>query len=526
MRTVIYARFSSDNQNPRSVADQIALCRERAEREGWPVVATFEDSAISGAAGIDQAQRPGLHAMLALVEAGGADQVLAEATDRIARHVADAHNVRERIEFAGARLFTLFDGTVTPMIGLIKGFTDAQFRSDLAKRVKRGHHGTIKEGRSTGKVAYGYRRANRLNERGDLIRGLREIEPDQAEIVLRIFIEYDCGQSPRAIAGRLNADGITAPGGTYWHTTAISGSARTSFGILRNPIYIGRLLYGRTKAVTNPVSRRRHSRPNDQEANVEQEVPHLRIIEQALWDRVQQRLGEHGQGRPERQRRPKHVLSGLGVCGVCGGTWTKVTGSHWGCAKFRLGRACTNNRMINTERYERRVLAQMKEGMLAPDVVSAYVREYHADYARKQRDQERERAGIERKLADATRRMDRLVTIVADGGREFAEIKDMLAAARDEKNRLTRELASLDALPDVLTLHPRLDEEYRRQIEDLDRALAEPEAALEAVPRLRGLIARIVVRPNDRKRGVDLDVVRQLDEVLNLATGDAVAQLR
>jgi hypothetical protein len=62
MRTVIYARFSSDNQNPRSVTDQIALCRERAEREGWPIVAVFEDSAISGAAGIDQVQRPGLHA--------------------------------------------------------------------------------------------------------------------------------------------------------------------------------------------------------------------------------------------------------------------------------------------------------------------------------------------------------------------------------------------------------------------------------------------------------------------------------
>src|SRR3546814_8663975 len=108
-RTVVYARFSSDNQNPRSTADQIVLCRQRAEQEGWPVVATFEDAAISGAAGIDANQRPGLNAMLALVEAGGIDQVLAESTDRISRHIADAHNVRERIEFDGARLFTLFE---------------------------------------------------------------------------------------------------------------------------------------------------------------------------------------------------------------------------------------------------------------------------------------------------------------------------------------------------------------------------------------------------------------------------------
>ena len=48
----------------------------------------------------------------------------------------------------------------------------------------------------------------------------------------------------------------------------------------------------------------------------------------------------------------------------------------------------------------------------------------------------------------------------------------------------------------------------------------------EDITRLRGLIARIVVRPNSRLRGVDLEVIRQLDEVLNLATTEAVAQLR
>ena len=75
MRTVIYARFSSDNQNPRSAADQIAICRDRADREAWPIVAVFEDVATSGASGIGEHQRPGLNAMLRLVEAGGIDQI-------------------------------------------------------------------------------------------------------------------------------------------------------------------------------------------------------------------------------------------------------------------------------------------------------------------------------------------------------------------------------------------------------------------------------------------------------------------
>src|SRR3546814_751822 len=133
--------------------------------------------------------------MLACVEAGGIDQVLAESTDRISRHIADAHNARERIGFAGARLFTLFDGTITPMIGLVKGFMDAQFRTDLAKRVRRGQIGTIKQGRSSGGIAYGYRQANRLDDKGGVIRGLREIDPDRADIVARTFLEFGTEES-------------------------------------------------------------------------------------------------------------------------------------------------------------------------------------------------------------------------------------------------------------------------------------------------------------------------------------------
>jgi site-specific DNA recombinase len=527
VRTVIYARFSSDNQNPRSVADQVALCRERAEREGWPVIAVFEDAAISGAAGIDGNQRPGLNAMLELVETGGIDQVLAESTDRVSRHVADAHLIRERIEFAGARLFTLFDGTVTPMVGLLKGFMDAQFRTDLAARVRRGQRGSIAEGRATGGVSYGYRVANRIDAHGRLVAGLREIDPERSAIVQRIFREYAAGDSPRAIAGRLNAEGIPPPRrGGYWHTTTISGDNKNGHGILRNRLYIGELVYGRTKSVTNPKTRRHLMRPNADQPLVEQQVPHLRIVENDLWEQVQARLAAVRGSPPERQRRPRHLLSGLGVCGSCGAPWTKCSSDFWGCSRFRNGRGCSNNRMIGTKRYEARVLADLKTGFLAPEAVAAFVDEYRRDYARKSADTARARHQTERKLAEATRRMARLVEAFAAGGSEFNEIRDLLTAARDEKDRLSRDLASIDALPNVVALHPALEAEYRRQIDVLEVALSAPEAASEAVPRLRAMISRIVVTPGPNLRGVEIDVRRQLDAVLALTSPEALAQSR
>ena len=528
MRTVIYARFSSDNQNPRSTADQIALCRQRAEQEGWPVVATFEDAAISGAAGIDAGQRPGLNALLALVEAGGVDQVLAESTDRISRHVADAHNIRERIEFAGARLFTLFDGTVTPMIGLVKGFMDAQFRTDLAKRVRRGQIGTLKQGRSTGSIPYGYHQANRLDEKGGIIRGLREVDPDKAAIVRRIFTEYAAGKSPLAIARDLNLEGVPASRGNLWHATAIAGEKRHQRGILRNELYIGVMTYGRSRVVVNPQTRRRLMRPNTEDDVIRHPVPELRIIDDALWKKVQDRLAANTGTRPERQRRPKHILSGLGFCGVCGSPWVRTTSNFWGCGRFRYGGDCTNNRLVNNKGYEGRVLVELKTNLLAPEMISEWVREYHRDFARASADLGRDRGRLERKLEEAQRRKDRLLKAFADGGSEFAEIRDMLATAREEADRLTRDLASMDAVPNVLALHPHVEEVYRKQVEELEAALAAPDAQLDAIPRLRAMIARIIVRPNlEKKRGVIVEVVRQMDEILSIATGNQqLSQLR
>jgi DNA invertase Pin-like site-specific DNA recombinase len=48
-RAAIYARFSSDLQDARSVTDQVALCREHAQRQRWLVVQLYADEAISGA---------------------------------------------------------------------------------------------------------------------------------------------------------------------------------------------------------------------------------------------------------------------------------------------------------------------------------------------------------------------------------------------------------------------------------------------------------------------------------------------
>ena len=527
MRTLLYARYSSQLQNAASIEDQVALLRQRVEREGWEEVDLFTDYAISGAAGVGEGQRPGLAALLARVEAGGIDQVLTESTDRIARHQGDAFQIRERLRFAGARLFTLLDGEVDEITGTIKGLMDARMREDLAARVRRGHRGVATKGRSPSSVAFGYRRKPLLDEAGELVRGLRVIDSDEADIVRRVFREYAAGRSAYAIAADLNQDGITAPGGKFWRASTLIGQPSLGTGMLRNRTYVGEIVYGRTTGVQSPRTRSRVVRPSSEQPTVGA-APDLRIIDDALWEAVQDQLLATAGIRPERARRPKHVLSGLGVCGVCGGAWI-ITGNNgaqrariWGCARAQE-KACTNNRKITGHRYEARVLAELKSQMLAPDVVAAFVRTYHREHARATQELTRDRDRVERKLAEAVRKRDRLVAAIAEGGSSFAEVRAALATARDEAERLRRELAASDALP-VLTLHPGLADEYRRQIEGLEELLADPAAHVEAVPQIRALIQRIELVPAEGKlRGVDLRIIRRIDEVLRRVRSSASA---
>ncbi|HEU0045107.1 recombinase family protein [Sphingomonas sp.] len=523
LKTLVYARYSSQLQNARSIEDQVSDCRARATREGWDVVEVFTDYAISGAAGIDEAGRPGLAALLARVDRGGVDQLLTESTDRLARHQGDDFALRERLQFAGVRLFTLMEGEVDDITGTIKGLMNARFRKDLGDRTRRGQRGAVSEGRAPGGLAYGYRRANRLDERGDIVRGLREIDSDEAEVVVRIFTEYAAGRSPRAIASGLNADGIKAPrSAASWRTTTILGDRQRHTGMLNNRTYAGVMVYNRTRKVTDPRTRRKLIRPNPQADWVEHAVPDLRIVSDAQWQAAQDRRGEQADRPIHQQRRPKHLLSGLGRCGNCGGGWVRQSHQYWGCARRKDGRGCDNRLHIRSDRFERAVIDQLKELFLSREAISEYLREYHREHARRAGESTRERATLERKFGEATRKVDRLIGAVADGGAEFSEIRDVLAVARRDRDELAGRLASIDALP-VLALHPGLAEEYRRQIDQLDKVLTENDAAqLEAIPRLRALIEHITLTPDEAGETLIVEVHGRLDRVVELATGAPV----
>ena len=108
--------------------------------------------------------------------------------------------------------------------------------------------------------------------------------------MIRILTDYSLRNlSPKAIAAALNRERVPGPRGAGWSQSTINGNRARGTGVLNNELYIGQLVWNRLSYNREPKTRKRRSRLNTESEWVRSEVPHLRIVGQALWDGVKRR---------------------------------------------------------------------------------------------------------------------------------------------------------------------------------------------------------------------------------------------
>jgi site-specific DNA recombinase len=511
VRALLYARYSTTMQSSLSIDDQLRVCSDLCTREGWTVAGQHCDAAISGAV----RDRPGLNALLEQLAPNAV--VVAESLDRLSRDQEDIAAIFKRVRYAGARIWTLSEGEVGELHIGLRGTMAAMVRKDTADKVRRGLTGRALAGMNPGGMAYGYRKVPKLDDRGEPVRGLRTIDEDQADVIRRIFAWFAQGSSARTICGRLNAEGVISPSGGAWRMSTIHGDAKRLNGILRNDLYRGRQVYNRTTHVTHPLTRKRETRVNPRDQWITVDAPELRIVSDDLWEAAHARLQLFSGGLKARVKRPRKLLSGKAVCGVCGANWRIVQGERWGCAAHHDGRGCSNGRTVTTQSFERRVLRGLSERLLDPELVQVYVEEWQAARTERLAGSRKDRSRLERRQADADKRVARLVAAIADGLGEIEEIGAALRAARDERDRAAAELKEI-AAEKIVALHPGLAGDYRRRIADLTAAL-DGDDAERARSAVRALIDRIVVTPKPNGIGTNIEVQGLLASLVELAGG-------
>ena len=518
-RAALYARYSSDLQNPRSVEDQLALCRAFCARDGIAVVAEFSDRAISGAS---LHGRDGLDRLLAFARGRGCDVVVVEALDRVSRDLGDLATIYKQLSFADVTMQTVHDGVADQMKIAFRGLMGQMFLADMAHKVRRGAAGKVRAGQRAGGVAYGYRPVP--GKPGESVTH----EPE-AVIVRRIFAAYAAGETPRAIAAALNADHVPPPRGEVWRASTLNGGQKRGDGMLSNEIYQGVIVWNRVGKRKDPNTGRRISRPNTPDEWHRADAPHLRIVDAGTWAACAAMRATRSTGPMQMHRKPKRLLSGLIRCGVCGGGMS-ACGHFRGrtrarCSRFIEGGSCSNTRHISLDALEAGVLETLREHLREPELINVFVRAYHDERRKLSANRANDRAGNERRLETVQRSLRRLVDGVADGSLSGAAIGRKIAELEGEAAKLESDLWALPA-PDVVTLHPAAVTRYLRVVDDLAAALASGDLGDQSKLMLRELVDAVVVQPKEKDQPLQFEIRGRLAGLLDLRGGIGGAQKR
>jgi site-specific DNA recombinase len=383
-RAAIYARFSSDLQRDKSIEDQIAFCREAAERAGLSVVATFSDRAISGAS---TKNRPDFQSMMSAAEKRAFDVLIAEDVDRIARDQGDYHEARKLLEFYGIAIHTIH-GAVGRIDGSLRALMSELYLENLADKTRRGLRGVLRDGRHPGGKAFGYRAV--AGKRGEL-----EIVREESQIVREIFRRPAAGDTPRKIAADLNSRGVLSPRGGKWNASTINGNHKRQNGMLFTELYVGRMVWNRLRMQKDPATGKRVSRPNASDQRITVEVPRLRIVDDETWLAVREIKAAKGREHPSFSRKPARLLSGLIKCGSCGAPMAISSSGRKGarlvCSGYRERGTCSNSRRVNRGAIEHAVVAGLRDLMDNRVALQAYVRAYVQECRRLARNGDGER---------------------------------------------------------------------------------------------------------------------------------------
>ncbi len=502
-KAAIYARYSSDNQREASIEDQFRLCREYAQRQGWQVVESYSDQAISGASLL----RPGIQTLLADAQSKRFNLILAESLDRISRDQEDIAGVYKRMTFAGVKVVTLSEGDISELHIGLKGTMGALYLKDLADKTRRGLRGRVEDGKSGGGNSYGYDVVKKTDRNGEPLRGERRVNEAEAQIVRRIFQDYAAGKSPKRIAHELNAERVPGPAGNAWGPSTIYGNWRRGTGILNNELYIGRLVWNRLRYIKDPDTGKRVSRLNSESEWIVHEVPELRIVEDELWSRVKDKQKAVRVARKPLQdgnalgarKRPPYLFSGLIKCGVCGGGCSMISATHYGCSTARNKGTCDNRSAIKRDELEDRVLRAMREHLMEPALFEEFCEAYTRAVNEWRIGQRAELAAKEAELKKVERQIRKIIDAIKDG-LYHASMKVEMTGLEDRKVALERELEVADEPPPLL--HPNMSKVYSRKINALYEALRSDEGRPAAADLLRTLIDRIVLEPGDDGFGI------------------------
>ena len=310
-----------------------------------------------------------------------------------------------------------------------------------------------------GRLPYGYRRAvrqrdgtllilDRWKAKGETL--VLDVDPIEAAVVLDSYDSYVTrGMGLCAISAMLNERGV--PPATSDRRRGVHAWTKgTVWAILRNPIYVGTLIYGKSRYSEIGKKQGKVRRPDADRIVVEQAAPV--IVPRPLWEAAQAKHGSRkfGVGRPWHH---PYLLSGLIVCGHCGKRFRAHKQLHGSVSAYYVcggyiasGRSVCDGLRISLPYLDEAVVDGIQKRLrrvLDEDLLRSTLRELLAS---QQQAAEDLTGALEAQLAGTRQQIGRLVDALA-GGADLSSVRGRLAELEREEARLQAELEQNRSVP-------------------------------------------------------------------------------
>ena len=495
LRVAAYCRVSTDTDEQATSYDvQVEHYTEYIKKNPtWEFAGIYADDGISGT---NTKKREEFNRLIDDCMGGRIDMIVTNSISRFARNTLDCLNYIRKLKDMNIPVYFEKEGINTldakgEVLLTIMASLAQQESQSLSQNVRLGLQYRYQQGKvqiCTNRFL-GYDK----DEEGKLI-----INPEEAEVVRRIFREYLEGRSYYDIGKGLTADGIkTAAGSDFW-------LASTLRKILRNEKYIGDALLQKTVTTDFLTKKRVENKGIVPQYYVE--GSHEAIIPKELYMMVQEEMVrranlETGTGK-RRIYSGKYALSSIVFCAHCGDVFQRT---HWNVRgrKKIVWRCISRLHKKDTEfNCPARTVTEV-------DLHAVVVQAVNEVYAKKNAYLPQLKENIRKVL------MDDNTGPVAEVDAKIADLEQEIlkrTRARQDCDDLGKEVVGLREEKYWLQLEDANKESLRQKVKELEEFLTECEGQVTEYDDalVRKLIERITVHDEhfvvEFKSGIEIEV--------------------
>ena len=400
LRVAAYCRVSTDSDEQATSYDaQVEHYTEFIQKNPeWEFAGIYADDGISGTS---TKKREDFNRMIDDCEAGNIDMIITKSISRFARNTLDCLKYIRKLKEKNIPVFfekeaiNTMDAKGEVLITIMASLAQQESQS-LSQNVKLGLQFRYQNGQV--QVNHNHFLGYTKDADGNLI-----IDPEQAEVVKRIYREYLKGYSMDRIAKGLEADGIlTGAGKTKWWTSTINK-------ILRNEKYIGDALLQKTYTTDF--------------------------------------LNKTSANGKKRTYSCKHCFAQIVICGECGEMFRRIHWNNRGCKSIvwrcisRLeptGQEC-HARTVNETILENVVVQAINTLLVDKPTYQAQLQQNIAKVIRSA--QQNTADGIDERLQELQKELLKK----ANNKEAYDEIADEIFKLREQREKCTVDTAARDA---------------------------------------------------------------------------------